>query len=251
MPDEGQLPELFHSENAIHTVVSYNWLENRGCQQQGGTFGLVFGQLASKVQDVGSDKLGRWSWLLFWGRDGHKVRIVTAYQPNVQKATMLGLVNHQHWCQYLEEGLAPNMDHIAKFMNDLVAQLRQWWQTHEHLILFIDAKENTTNGPLNTALGTPDLLMGEGVYSLHPDLPQTPSFQCGDCIGHHPIDAEYLTPDLPLEAGTRMSKVRSPGDHQSCFVEICWKALVCKDLFKIAHPDAQRLSSTAYSLMVE
>ncbi len=58
MPDEGQLPELFCSENAIQTVSSFNQFENWGRRQQGGTFGLVFGQLASKVQDVGSDDLG-------------------------------------------------------------------------------------------------------------------------------------------------------------------------------------------------
>jgi hypothetical protein len=96
MSDEGQLPELFQSENAIRTMVSFNRFENWGRQQQGGTFGLVFGQLASKVQEVGSDDLGRWSWMLLKGRAGHKVRIVMAYQPVVQKATMIGSVYQQH-----------------------------------------------------------------------------------------------------------------------------------------------------------
>jgi hypothetical protein len=67
MSDKGQLPELFKSENAIHTIVSFNQFKNWGHQQQGGTFGLVFGQLASKVQEVGSDDLGCWSWMLFKG----------------------------------------------------------------------------------------------------------------------------------------------------------------------------------------
>jgi hypothetical protein len=47
MPDEGQLPELFCSENAIQTVSSFNRFENWDWRQQGGTFGLGFGQLAS------------------------------------------------------------------------------------------------------------------------------------------------------------------------------------------------------------
>ena len=42
--------------------------------------------------------------MLFQGREGHKVRIVTAYQPVIQKATMIGLVYQQHWQQYIEEG---------------------------------------------------------------------------------------------------------------------------------------------------
>jgi hypothetical protein len=55
---EGQLLELFHAENAIHTISSYNTFENFGQQQQGGPFGLAFGQLASKAQDIGGDDLG-------------------------------------------------------------------------------------------------------------------------------------------------------------------------------------------------
>jgi hypothetical protein len=96
LPNEGQLPELFRSENAIHTVASFNRFENYGRKQQGGTFGLAFSQLTSKVRDVGSNNLERWSWMLFQGREGHKVCIVTAYQPVIQKATMIGLIYQQH-----------------------------------------------------------------------------------------------------------------------------------------------------------
>jgi hypothetical protein len=96
MPEEGQLPELFHSENAISTVASNNTFENWGRKKQGGTFGLAFGQLASKVHDVGSSNLGRWSWMLFQGWDGHKVRVVVAYQPCPSKDTQIGTVYQQH-----------------------------------------------------------------------------------------------------------------------------------------------------------
>jgi hypothetical protein len=81
-------------------------------------------------------------------------------------------------------------------------------------------------------------MMREGVYSLHPSLPHTPTFQRGDRVSRYPIDAVYLTPDLPLEAGTWISKIRSPCDHHSCIIEIRWKALVGEDMFKIARPEA-------------
>jgi hypothetical protein len=182
--------------------------------------------------------------MLFQGRAVHKVRIV-------QKATMIGSVYQQHRHHYMAEGFSPNINFIEKFRTDLVTQLRQWRSLHECLILFIDANENTVDSPLNSALSAPDLLMREGVYSLHPSLPQTPSFQQGDQVGRHPIDAVYLTPDLPSEAGTWISKIRSPGDHYSCIIEIHWKALVVEDMFKIARPDAHHLSSSAYHLTVE
>jgi hypothetical protein len=94
-------------------------------------------------------------------------------------------------------------------------------------------------------------MMREGVYSLHPSLPCTPTFQRGDRVGRYPIDAVYLTPDLPLEAGTWISKICSLGDHRSCIIEIHWKALVGEDMFKIARPEARRLSSTTYRSNVE
>ena len=49
----------------------------------------------------------------------------------------------------------------------------------------------------------------------------------------------YLTPDLPIEAGTWMSADRCPGDHRFCIIEIWWKALVGEDQFKLAHPQAR------------
>jgi hypothetical protein len=126
---------------------------------------------------VGSDDLGHWSLMLLKGLAGHKVHIVMAYQPVVQKATMIGSVYQQHQQRYMEEGLPLKTDPIVKFRNDLVTQLQAWRQHHEQLILLIDANENTENGPLNMALSAPGLMMREGVYLLHPSLPRTPTFQ--------------------------------------------------------------------------
>jgi hypothetical protein len=243
MPDEGQLPELFRSENATRMVTSYNSFENWGRKQQGGTFGLAFGQLASKVDDVGSDKLGRWSWMLFKGRDGHKVRVVVAYQPCPSKDTQIRIVYQQHKRQQ-QVDRCPNINPRTKFREDLVTQLRYWRQAHDRLILLIDANDNTISGPINTALTGPGLLMREGVRALHPYLPATPTFLRGKGVGRYPIDAAYLTLDLPFEAGSGISTKRSPCDHRSCILEIHWKSFVGEDLFKIACPEARRLRTT-------
>jgi hypothetical protein len=162
MPEAGQLPELFRSENAIQTVASYNKFENWGKLQQGGTFGLAFGLLASKVIEVGSDDLGRWSWMIFLGKDGHKVRIVVAYQPVPSKATQIGSVYQQHRRQQAADG-CPDVNPCTKFRTDLVAMLRQCRRNNERLILLVDANENTITGKLNTALTGSGLQMREAV----------------------------------------------------------------------------------------
>ena len=81
MPLDGCLPKFFRLENELQTVAAYNTHEDFGQKQQGGTFGLAFGQLASKVKNVGTDDsgLGRCSWMQLKGHDGHIVRIIMAY----------------------------------------------------------------------------------------------------------------------------------------------------------------------------
>ena len=75
-------------------VAGYNTHEDFGQKQQGSTFSLAFGQLASKVKNVGTDdsSLGRWSWMQLKGRDGHIIRIIMAYQPCKLVDTQLGTV---------------------------------------------------------------------------------------------------------------------------------------------------------------
>jgi hypothetical protein len=61
MLEEGQLLELFRSENAIRTVASYNTFENRGRKQQGGTFGLALVNWPQKYT----------TWVVMILADGH------------------------------------------------------------------------------------------------------------------------------------------------------------------------------------
>jgi hypothetical protein len=98
----------------ILIVASYNTYENWSRKQQGGTFGLAFGQLASKVHDVGSNPLGRWSWMLFKGWDRHKVRVIAAYQPCPLRDTQISMVYQQHKQQQQSDG-CPDINPCTKF----------------------------------------------------------------------------------------------------------------------------------------
>ena len=175
---DGQLPEFFCSENALRTVVAYNSHENYGWKQQGGTFGLAFGQLASAVKRVDDTGLGQWSWMLCQGRDGHKVQIVVAYQPCPSKATQLGTVWQQHRRYLLEHGHRNESPHQA-FCKDLTTALKSWQHKGECLILFMDASEDTTNSELNSILTGDMLQMREAVHTHHPSLPVSPTYKSG------------------------------------------------------------------------
>ena len=61
---------------------------------------MVLGSLSSHVTKVGVDptNLGRWSWMMVEGANGHRTRIVVAYQPsshNLNKPTRLLTVYRQ------------------------------------------------------------------------------------------------------------------------------------------------------------
>lgn len=248
MPREGRLPELFRSENALRTTSSFNTHENFGKVQQGGTFGLAFGQLASRVKDVGADETnaGRYSWFLLKGRDGHSTRVVVAYQPCDKRDGGYGTV-YQQQRRYLDSHGRKSESVIHAFRQDLVNDLRRWRHAGDRLILFIDANEDTSNGPLSRLVTGPGLNMREAVRAHHPTLPLTPTFQ----TGRLPIDAVFVTPDLPVTAGAWISSKRCPGDHRGCILELRWKALLGEDLFKIQRPEARRLSCQIPSAVKE
>ena len=80
---------------------------------------------------------------------------------------------------------------------DLLAALGNWRQVAKWLILFIDANEDTTKGPLNSALTGNNIQMREAVCSHHLSPLATPTFKSGSHLGKAPIDAAFLTPDPP------------------------------------------------------
>jgi hypothetical protein len=55
MPRSGRLPELFHLESDLQTIVAFNSNKSFALRQFGGTFQLTIGQLASRVADTGLD----------------------------------------------------------------------------------------------------------------------------------------------------------------------------------------------------
>ena len=81
MPHLGHLKAKLRSENALQTITAHN--ENKGFSQQqyGGTFVAAFGELATRLTEMGKDGmgLGQWTWMCVDRTDGQKVQIITAY----------------------------------------------------------------------------------------------------------------------------------------------------------------------------
>jgi hypothetical protein len=131
-------------------------------------------------------------------------------------------------------------------LDDIQSQLQAWRQAGERLVVFIDANENTTNGPFHQMFGSPALQMREVVSHRHPDprWRHTATYHKGDSLGKWPIDGVYATPDLPFDAASWLQFMPHLGDHRFAVLDINLEALVGDSLLKIVRPVTRRLSCT-------
>ena len=77
--------QMFQREIACTAIAAHSvhkW-QQAGQVQEGGTGAICFGDATGYIQKVGKDEegLGRWSWILLGGSDGHMTRLITVYNP--------------------------------------------------------------------------------------------------------------------------------------------------------------------------
>ena len=72
----------------MKTTAAHNVHHKVNHQQWGGTFAATFGELATRVSEMGKDEtgLGRWSWMLCKGHDGHAICIIRPTTQTSQPA---------------------------------------------------------------------------------------------------------------------------------------------------------------------
>ena len=243
VPFTHQLPQLFSADAQSRFVVSNNVNEDKLRSQVGGTCGMIFGELAKHVKDVGKDLtgLGRWSWVLLEGANSHRTRIVTAYQPSLHKLDTLDhmqTVYRQH-ANYFRTNHGDRTCPRKLFRDQLIAQLATWKEEGDKLVLFIDANDCLKSGKfvkqLRKDVGMDDLVRRR----TGTDGP--PTFTKGLKVGTLQIDGCFATEDIDC-TGARFLPFRDGvGDHRTIAVDITYRSLIGEDKFKVVRPDARRL----------
>ncbi len=73
--NKNNFKQMFQQEIACTAVTAHNTHEGEHAErvQEGGTGAVCFGDTRGFIKKVGKDDkgLGRWSWILFGGADGH------------------------------------------------------------------------------------------------------------------------------------------------------------------------------------
>ena len=103
MPRSGRLEEIMKTDSAMWMVMAHNEHEELRRRQWGGTWAVTYGELATRMTEVGKDKtgLGQWVWMKFKGQYNQSLCVITAYNLNYTGRMKGNLVYSQHrW--YLE-----------------------------------------------------------------------------------------------------------------------------------------------------
>jgi hypothetical protein len=158
---KNNLKQIFQQELACTAFSAHDVHEDKhaGQVQEGGTGIICSGECTGYIKKVGRDEagLGRWSWILMGGTNGHNTRIITAYNPCKNKNINSG-TSYQQQQRYFNTRKKDLTCLLVLFRRDLINQLQQWQEAGEKIILFIDDNEYVTKGALRKALGDGDKL---------------------------------------------------------------------------------------------
>jgi hypothetical protein len=92
--NKNDLKQIVQCKLACKAVSAHNVHEAKvaGRVQEGGTDTICFGKSTGYIRKTERDDkgLGRRSWILFGGTNGHNTRVITAYNPCRNKNVNLG-----------------------------------------------------------------------------------------------------------------------------------------------------------------
>ena len=226
--------------NKFRISSSNNKHESIDTFQYGGTAVMTFEEVAHRVKATGGDTtgLGRWSWILYEGKNNHKTRIISAYVPCKTSNDKSQSVYNQHKRFFMKQGI--NLCPRLLMHQHLTIQIKSWQKKGENIVLLIDANENLARmGQLQTKLCYECNLIDpiRAMYKKNNTiLPAT------SLTGSVPIDSIFVSPQL--QKITRGGWIRiedSVGDHRALFIDIPIKTLLGENPFTIHRSTARRL----------
>ena len=204
--------------------------------QQGGVSILLTHTLLQYARRNTSDfrNLGRWtSWTMAHNPE-HRTRIVVAYNPGHFRAGVKTV--YQQHMTYIHRHRLQTTPYTL-FLTDLVQQLTTWIAAGDRILLFIDANEQVTNGPIFRALT--DINMKELTHKFWQPgiIPHT------HISGTKAIDGIFATHELEITGLLELSFDESVGDHRTMIVETTTVSTIGRFQGNIVRPTSRRLTT--------
>jgi len=240
--NKNDLKQMFQRELACVAVGAHNVHEAKiaGRVQEGGTGSICFGEAVGYVQKTGKDDegLGRWSWLLLSGSNGHKTRIITAYNPCKNTSVNSGTTYQQQRRYFITKKKDLTCPRKI-FQRDLIRQLKSWRESGDRIILFMDHNEHAIKGPLGRELGKKDGLdLREAILQYTGKSPGATFFR-----GSKPINGIWVSGDLDISNACVMPFGYGVGDHRAFVLDLPLESVIGINPVKIVRPVGRRLNS--------
>lgn len=240
MPWDGKLRNWFRTGEQQRITFGYNiheaHLHNR--RQYGGTFIIVSGPSADRVVATGVDPsgLGRWCWARFTASNNRSITAYIVYRP-VRQSRNHSLSTYMQQSRYLES-ISDYMCPRRALLRDLQKDINQRIVLGDSLIIAGDFNDDISRGPIHDLFHT-QLGFTEATIHRHPH--QVPPATMSR--GQLPVDAVWLSPDLPVMAASWLSFPDSPGDHRASVVDFNIDEILGEPARKVFNPQGRRLNS--------
>ena len=200
---------------------------------------MGFGEVLEYLDMAQSGKdetgLGRWVVMTLSGET--KTRIVCGYNPCGNDKPNSGTVYHQqrvYWVTTRHSLVCPRV----KFREDLLAQLRQWREEGDKLVVCLDANEDIYKKLIGKALTDIDGLAMMEVVGAFTGIDIGPTY----FRGSKPIDAIWATTDVQVVGASIMPAGFGVGDHHLFVIDFLGSLLLGHAPNKIVQPQARRLN---------
>ena len=224
----------------IRISQANNICEKVEVAQYGGTAVMAYDEIAARVTSkAGQDTsgLGRWAWLLFEGKYGHRTRVISAYNPCKSRGPETVYMQQVRYFQ--KQGI--NECPRTLFRKQLCSQIVKWQLQGDLIVLLIDCNENLTRwGPLHKSL----------LHECKLIDPIRLAYQTESCslpptslTGSVPIDSIFVSQQLRhIQQGGWLKQGETVGDHRPLYVDIPIMTILGEPPFKIHRPEARRLT---------
>ena len=203
--------------NGSRTVFAHNTTEPKitDAVQYGGVGIFANKEISHRIISSGKDptNLGRWSWIRIQGKEGHTVRIATAYRP--WESPGASTVFHQQ-----ARGLSQTGDHrnpIEALLKDLTEAILVWKEAGDHIIIGMDANEDVRDGEVNTTFE--GLGLREAILDKHKD--KSPPATQNRNTKRQPIDGIWISSCIFISAGGYLPFGDAcQSDHRMIWIEL-------------------------------
>ena len=233
-----RLRELLQSQDKF-CKISYSTMQREifpTIKKPGGTLAGIMGRWSSMFDTRGSDKQGRWSWILLNGKGSKKILLVSAYRVCQDSPSSAG--QSTAYMQQYRFQLANGNKHPTPrktFFADLTQFILSTYKKYSSVSIMMDANENIADdGPLTDFLSTTELV--DIIQKINPGHAQhRPTYLRSNSRLNYIFTSRDILPQIKT-AGHYLPKQLIPtADHSGLYMTISTEALFASSTIDQTH----------------